>query len=168
MAVLWLFTGTFFLCGQGINVQDIRLYISDVKNNGGKGYYSKFLNTALDDLIIKASNRIDPHTGELSENYKGFRDLAVFVYKYLNKKQKKQEKEKQEDIKKDDLWEQSNMFDKIDDTKKNEYEEYLDDDFVEPIFPPNSEEEVKYNEYLQKIEEDSFNQPIEEHDHYRR
>ena len=44
---------------QGLNVQDIRVYISDVRKNDGKHFYSKALEVAIDDLFYKATFKLD-------------------------------------------------------------------------------------------------------------
>lgn len=150
---------------QGLNVQDIRIYLSDVRNNGGEIFFSNMLETAINDLFHKAVYKIDKKTtGEVKVNYRGLRDLALFIYKY--KDSLKKEKEAKEEIKKDvDEWVQTSIFETPQVTPEFNPEEA---DFNEPDFPPNSEEEREFSTYLEEINEKAFSEPIEEHDHYRR
>lgn len=155
---------------QGLNVQDIRNYLSDVRSNGGKTFYSKSLETAINDLykkaILKEENK---ETGEVKLNYRGLRDLAFFIYKYKNPEIKKEDLQQTMDlgeenkkVSKPEEYEQSDMFDILDDSGKWELSSEGD-----PDFPYNSEEERNYKRYLEELEEKT-NYPIEEHDHYRR
>lgn len=140
---------------QLLNVNDIRLYLGDVRSNGGKSFYSKILDTALDSLFEIAN-----------KNYRGKRDLANFIYNYevkLNKIEKENHETKlnnleQNDIFKIDEGEQLSLFDQV---KKITLSSE-----GEPDFPPNSEEEQEYLNYLEELNNEEFD--IENHDHYRR
>lgn len=69
---------------QGVNVSTIRRYISDVRVSG-RTFEDKYLSSALNDMFIKVITKLDTKTGELKDNYRGLRDLALFVYNYENK-----------------------------------------------------------------------------------
>lgn len=165
---------------QGVNVSDIRMYISDFRSNGEKHFYSRALELALDDMWQKAVFKlVDKQTGEVKENYRGTRDLGMFLYKYektLEKKEEKQEtKVEAKPVKvTEPEWEQTTFFDiwseessKKTDEKENNGKWVLSSE-GEPDFPPNSEEERNYLRYLDELEELANNEPIENHPHYRR
>lgn len=144
---------------QGLNVADIRLYLSDVRNNGGNVFESELLSKALDDLFEKEIIKsIDRSTGELTVNYRGLRNLAIFIYKYVKKIEK--ENNKQE-------WIQNSLFDEREIAyqtnqyflEENEYQSNLSS-AGDPDFPYNSEEEEIYNNYLENL-------PDEYHPHRR-
>ena len=117
------------------NVEDIRRYINDVKHTSTKEpFYSKALNNTLDDVVINASNRINKKTGELRLNYRGIRDLAIFVKKYTENLVKKEY---------EDAMNQETV-------KGFEYNENYD----EPDFAPNSMEEEMYLDYLEELEDE--------------
>lgn len=162
---------------QGTNVSDIRLYLRDVRVNDGKTFYSKALEIAIDDLFNKAIFTLpNKDTGEVKHDYRGFRDLVAFIYKYEKSKEKIEEKiDKKEDAKEtiaNELeWEQTTLFDLINRQNYNVKEEpkkWVLSSEGEPDFPPNSEEERNYLRYLSELEEISNNEPIENHPHYRR
>lgn len=67
---------------QAVNVQDIRCYITDVRSNGGKLFYSNLLDIAINDLFVKAVYNLNNKTGELKINYRGVRDLVIFINRY--------------------------------------------------------------------------------------
>ncbi|MBQ2946719.1 MAG: hypothetical protein IJE04_02595 [Bacilli bacterium] len=161
---------------QGVNVSDIRMYISDVRNNGGNQFYSRSLEIALDDMWKKAVFKlVDRSTGEVKENYRGSRDLGMFLYKYEKTLEKKEEKQEiKEDAKKENRiepqWEQTTLFDLINKQEivVEEPPKMVLSSEGEPDFPPNSEEERNYLRYLEDLEEMANNEPIENHPHYRR
>lgn len=118
-----------------VSINDISVYINQFK--GDKK--SKFLYIALFEIFRQLFYKFNEETKELEFNYKGFRDFCVFYCDYKrNIKLKKNSSNNNSDI------------------------EELDN-FIEPDFPPNSEEERKYSEELNNEEFD-----IENHDHYRR
>ena len=142
---------------QGLNVLDIRLYLSMVRNNGNYDIddLKKLLENALNSLFKKAIFReIESDTGEVKEDYRGLRDLALFIYNFerdLNKKQV--------------INIQSSIFES--DTKDEEITSDDSGKWVlssegDPDFPPNSEEEAQYLRYLEELENS------EEERHYRR
>lgn len=167
---------------QGVNVSDIRMYISDFRSNGEKHFYSRALELALDDMWQKAVFKlVDKKTGEVKENYRGSRDLGMFLYKYEKTLEKKQEAaveikpEVKVEPKKETLvepeWEQTTLFDltnKQKDQVKEEPKKWVLSSEGEPDFPPNSEEERNYKRYLEELDELANNEPIENHPHYRR
>ena len=162
---------------QGVNVSDIRLYVSDFRSNGGYHFYSRGLEIALDDMWEKAVFKlVDKNTGEIKENYRGLRDLGMFLYKYKKSLEKKAEKQeiKVEDKKEtivESEWKQTTLFDLISKQEEKLVEEpkrrVLSSE-GEPEFPPNSEEERNYQRYLEELEEIANNEPIENHPHYGR
>lgn len=159
---------------QGVNVADIRMYISDVRSNGGNLFYSKGLEIALNDMFQKAVLRSpDKKTGEVKENYRGLRDLGMFFYKHdkdLEKKETKQEETQKID---EPEWQQMTMMDLISNQSNaiqepeepKKFELSSDGD---PIFPPNSEEERDYQRYLEELDRLADLEPIENHPHYGR
>lgn len=165
---------------QGVNVSDIRMYISDFRSNGEKHFYSRALELALDDMWQKAVFKlVDKKTGEVKENYRGSRDLGMFLYKYEKTLEKKAEKQETKvEVKNEKVtepeWVQSTFFDiwseessKKTDEKENNGKWVLSSE-GEPDFPPNSEEERNYKRYLEELDELANNEPIENHPHYRR
>lgn len=153
---------------QGLNVQDIRLYLSEVRNNAGLLFKCEYLDKAIEDLwqkaVFKAPNK---KTGEVNINYRGLRDLALFVYKFKTSLEKEEVKE--------DTWEQSNLFEEMIDNQEtifppsHENREYdnvrrITNNDGDPFFPPNSEEEAMYKRYLDELEE----KVLEEQGRYRR
>lgn len=139
---------------QGLNVSDIRIYLSDVRSNGGNQFESKLLSKALDDLFEKAVIKsIDKNTGELSINYRGLRDLAILIHKYEKKLEMKNNNQE---------WIQGSLFDIKENTyqvnnnnifEENEYQSNLSSE-GDPDFPPNSEEDQLYNSYLENLQDE--------------
>lgn len=122
---------------QAINVSDIYIYISDVRSNGGNTFYSTMLNTALDSLFLKATTRLNNKLGEYEINYRGLRDLSIFVSNYEFKKELERKKKIVEFY-----YKEQKTY-----TIPNLNYDALD----EPLFPPNSEEERKYIEYIESL-----------------
>lgn len=150
---------------QGLNVSDIRRYIGDVRTNGGHNFYSRMLEEAINDLYKKAIfKEINKENGEVKFNYRGLRDLGLFIYKYKNKLENKIEKEEKNTK---EEWIQATMFDSIDLNEENDNKWHLSSE-GESEFPPNSEEEKNYLRYLEELEEMGLAENIENHDHYRR
>ena len=95
---------------QGININAIRNYVNEVRVRQDNEFSRKKVDTAINDLYIKALYNLVKNTGELRPNYRGLRDLAVFIYKYkkgIENKEIKKEKEKEINS-----FSQINMFDK--------------------------------------------------------
>lgn len=133
---------------QGTNVNDIRIYLSEVRNNNNQTFYSKHLEIAIDDLFEKAIlKKRDNQTGEVEIDYRGLRDLALLIYKFKSKQANKEEVQKELlEI----VGEQTSLFDeeyvrKFADTVEPEKQttgmiyNYDEDDFA-----PNSEELRNY------------------------
>lgn len=146
---------------QGLNVSDIRLYLSDVRTNGGKSFNSTLLEIAINDLFEKAIIREkNLQTGEVKEDYRGLRDLALFIYKYKKTEQKKQERIEVLEI----VGEQTSLFDEgyvkqlRNIVEKNNNKSWTLSSEGDPDFPYNSEEEREYQRYLENL-------PDEEHPH---
>lgn len=148
---------------QSINVQDIRRYISDVRSNGGNLFESKSLEIAINDLLENAMFKsINRQTGEVKEDYRGLRDLALFVYNF---EKTLENNKKLEETKQDEEWEQISIFDQKIEKTLDEEEIYSERELSpypknwnmgsddEPLFPPNSEEEAMYKRYLDEINE---------------
>ena len=164
---------------QGLNVSDIRHYLSDVRSNAGEPFYSKSLEVAIEDLFKKAVFKSIDRNGEIIENYRGLRDLAIFIYKFKKDLEKKEENKKDlQKIKEENkAWVQSSMFDAeteitnypiLEEPQKDNNGKWILSSEGEPDFPPNSEEEANYKKYLEHLEEISNNESIENHPHYRR
>ncbi len=140
--------GSYKFNPQAVNVSAIRLYIIDVRSNGGRPFYSKSLDIALDGLIERAITRQDGFSEQnLKENYRGLRDLAILVHDYELNTKKLERKTENEEI--------QNNYSNI----PREY--YVDG---EPMFPPNSEEEANYFRTLEELGE----MDIEDHPHFNR
>lgn len=168
---------------QKYNILHITAYINTVKANDGKHFYSEDLIRALKNLCEMASTRLIKETGELKENYRGCRDLGMFLYKSADLLAKKEQKQKINNKKETVIqyeWEQNSLFDFDVENDQNNIENNQDDieayrsedwplvENEEPYFPPNSEEEMEYIKYLDELEEKANNEPIENHPHYKR
>lgn len=151
-------TGSAKYNPQLLNVSDIRNYLGYVRTTGiHSSEVQDMLNKALNDLFIKAIGELDRNSGEFKYNYRGLRDLARFVFRYIETKKLEELKtqikeevkiEKKEEIKREFkpyIGEQLNFFD-----NPPILEEDIDD-YEEPLFPPNSEEEKMYNDYEAKL-----------------
>lgn len=125
---------------QGLNVNDIRLYLSDVRRSGII-HHSKMLDAAIEDLFKKAVFKIDKSTCKFKVNYRGLRDLALFIYKYELQKDLL-DKQKNDD----QTWDQPTLFDLF----ENEKSSVLSSD-GDPDFPYNSEEEAMYKKYEEHL-----------------
>ena len=114
------------------NVQVLRGYVNDVRFSSDKEpFFSQVIYNALEDIFLKAVlKKVDKKTGEVDINYRGLRDLSLFIKNYFDK-----------------LLEKEISYDLHDDIRKFEYSE----DYQEPDFPPNSEEEDMYLDYLEKL-----------------
>ena len=130
---------------QALNVSDIRTYLSSVRDK--KAHPSKLLDIALDDLFVKAVFKVDKKTGVVEVNYRGLRDLALFIYKFESDLQKN----KPEENKDNESWTQGSLFDMV------QNESFSEDSILsshdEPDFPPNSEEEARYKAYVERLDE---------------
>jgi len=136
---------------QSMNISDIKLYIREVRKNGGYAFYSKLLDFALDDLFIKAITRKNKQ--QYIINYRSLRKLGLFMYRYEEKQKMQAYKESLEAIKKTQDFSQLNIFDSIKYNEQNNKEFDVNDDDYEPYFPPNSEEERMYNDYMEHLGE---------------
>ncbi len=96
---------------QGTNVLDIRNYLSDVRQS--KPFESKMLDIAINDLFEKAVYKINYKTGEAKINYRGLRDLALFISNYEKTINLKEVKNKLENSFKKFEGEQIGLFEKI-------------------------------------------------------
>lgn len=151
---------------QGLNVSDIRLYLSDVRANGGYTFNSRLLETALNDLFLKAISTLNKSTGELKINYRGLRDLVVFVSRFESKENLKLEKEELSNLQQNDSFEEEQItFSDIIQEKTNG--KWILSSEGDPDFPPNSEEEANYLRYLEKLQEIE-DYDIEDNSHYTR
>ena len=116
------------------NVQVLRGYVNDVRFSESKEpFFAQRVYDALNDIIIKAIYKINPKTGEVKLNYRGLRDLALFIKKYTDKLLDIELNEKKDNI------------------SRFEY----NDNYDEPDFPPNSDEEEMYLNYLESLPDES-------------
>lgn len=116
------------------NVQILRGYINDVRfSESGEPFFAQRVYDALNDIIIKAVYRVNEKTGEIKVNYRGFRDLALFIKKYTDK-----------------------LLDKELEgyTEKNDSKFTYNENYDEPDFPPYSEEEEMYLKYIDSLEDE--------------
>lgn len=161
---------------QGVNVSDIRMYISDVRSNGGNLFYSRGLEVALNDMFQKAVLKApDKKTGEVKENYRGLRDLAMFFYKYEKELEKKEAKQEEVQNAVEPEWQQMTMMELMNSQNnttpvdvEEEPKKFELSSEGDPLFPPNSEEERDYQRYLEHLEKLADAEPIENHPHYGR
>lgn len=125
------------------NVAALRRYINDVRFSSTKeAFYVDYISKALDDIFAKAVFKVNKKTGEIGLNYRGLRDLALFVKKYIDNENRK---------------EYESTFDNKEEYSLNRFE--YNDNYDEPDFPPNSEEEDYYLNYLESLptEESDYN-----------
>lgn len=125
------------------SICDLNTFVKDYYNDNIYNDSYTMKNDALADVFSKYAYS---KTGKT--NYNNCRKLSIFIEGYI----KNRLKGKQKIIE----GEQLNMF--------NE-NIVAEDDYEEPLFPPNSEEEAMYNKYLETLNKKTN---IEEHDHYRR
>lgn len=126
------------------NVQVLRGYLNDVRFSESKEpFFAQRVHDALSDILKKAvlkydrennKLKVDKKTGEVEINYRGLRDLALFVKKYIDSLLAKE-------YEKDDFSKDISNF------------EYSDN-YSEPDFPLNSEEEDMYLSYLESLEDE--------------
>lgn len=157
----------------------ITKYMEDTKKVG-YAYPSDVIYNALSELFKRVISREIKTTDntkkrEYEVNYSLFRDLATFVYKYDNHIEEEFEDAREMFEEEDPLiesykGEQIGIFDSpIKEPKKEEkasdglfdpdfeYNPDVDeDDFEEPLFPPNSEEEKRYNAYMDSLPYEDF------------
>ena len=139
------------------NVSDIRLYLYDVINNTDCDFEEhKLLETAINCLYKNAVFKVDTRTGIHQINYRGLRDLALFVYSF----QKEKKFENMENC-------QTFQMKLLDFLEENNFQQNIQHLSSEgdPDFPPNSEEEAKYLKYLEELENTEIY--IEDYQHYR-
>ena len=67
------------------NVHLLRNYINEVRfSNNNEAFFSKQVYDAMEDIFIRAIiKKINNKTGEVEINYRGLRDLAIFVKNYI-------------------------------------------------------------------------------------
>ena len=130
---------------QKINVQVLRGYVNEVRFSSTKEpFYSQRVYDTLEDIFLKAIiNRINNQTGEVDINYRGLRDLALFVKKYIDAL----------------IIRETKIEDRTDEIRRFEYNENYD----EPDFPPNSEEEDMYLTYLENLQDEEPDYISSEH-----
>ena len=122
------------------NVAALRRYINDVRFSSTKeAFFADYVIKALDDIFAKAVYKINKNTGEAEINYRGLRDLALFTKRYTDGLLKKE-------------YEDTMKAEKINGFEYNE-------NYDEPDFAPNSEEEEMYLSYLESLkdEESDYN-----------
>lgn len=140
---------------QFLNVSDINIFLSDVRSNGGDVFYPNYMYIALYELFKEAIYKIEkkPDKNKVSLNYRGYRDLINFIYKYkldnnLIKKNNTDEELKQ--MKLEQIEEPLIISHSYTDRLENEEEMY------EEGFAPNSEELKAYKEYLASLPDEYY------------
>ncbi len=123
------------------SICDLKTFVKDYYSDNIYNDSYTMRNEALNDIFDKYAYS---KTGKI--NYNNCRKLAVLIDEYTKSRLKK----KQEII---------------DGKQLQIFNDDMDDDYEEPLFPPNSEEEAMYNKYLESLNQDTN---IEDHDHYRR
>lgn len=123
------------------SICDLKTFVKDYYSDNIYNDSYTMRNEALNDIFNKYAYS---KTGKI--NYNNCRKLAVLIDEYTKSRLKK----KQEII---------------DGEQLQIFNDDIDDDYEEPLFPPNSEEEAMYNKYLESLNQDTN---IEDHDHYRR
>lgn len=116
---------------QQTNIKALNNYI----NNPKRDPKSKDISIILYECFRRIFYKFDHKEKTLKFNYKGYRDFAVF---YIDFKEKYNSKKNEENI-------------------SNDAKDSVDD-YIEPVFPPNSEELREYQKYLDNL-------PDEEHPH---
>lgn len=143
------------------NVADIRLYLSNVRSNGGETFESALLTNALDSLLVMEVFKPVNYNGEAIEDYRGLRKLIFLIDNYEKKKMKNKEESTEK-------WVQGTLYDmEIDSIPIKIDNEEVEDEFEtnlssagDPDFPYNSEEEQMYQAYIEGL-------PDEYHPHKR-
>lgn len=123
------------------SICDLKTFIKDYYSDNIYNDSYAMKNEALNDIFDKYAYS---KTGKI--NYNNCRKLAVLIDEYTKSRLKK----KQETI---------------DGEQLQIFNDDIEDDYEEPLFPSNSEEEAMYNKYLESLNQDTN---IEDHDHYRR
>lgn len=136
-------------------------FLDGVKKNNGRPqiYYEERLTNTINDML----NRIFKYNPNdtLSElNYNSIRKFGIFLYNYKLKLE--QQKEKNE------IDSQLSLFDYFKNSSNNDIIKVEEDDFEEPPFPPNSEEEKNYERYLEHLNEYPENFSFDEHQSYKK
>jgi len=98
---------------QSANVLDIRCYINELKN--GYSISTTILDIALNDLCKKAMYKKDKKNDKSKLNYRGLRDLGLFIYRFEKldflTSSKNSVQENKQETKKIILGDQMNLFD---------------------------------------------------------
>lgn len=142
---------------QLINVRDINMFLSDVRSNGGHVFYPNYMYVAMYELFKTAMYNIEknPSKNKVKFNYRGFRDLVNFIYKYKLEKNLIN-KENYNDMTEKITFEQKVAMLEND---NNHYYDILNNEEIiyENGFPPNSEELRNYKKYLESLPEEYYN-----------
>ena len=140
---------------QLINVSDINMFLSDVRSNDGGVFYPNYMYIAMYELFKEAIYKIEkkPDKNKVSLNYRGYRDLINFIYKYkldnnLIKKNNTDEELKQ--MKLEQIEEPLIISHSYTDRLEKEEEMY------EEGFAPNSEELISYKKYLESLPDEDY------------
>ena len=137
-----------FVPVQKQNILELKAYLSQSKIDSNNIIANIALFELLKRILLKKETNKYNQDEDYAINYRGLRDLAFIIYRYNEKNRLKKLKRQLE-------------------TGKTETASHIGEeqcDFIfqeEPDFPYNSEEEKKYQKYLENL-------PDEEHPHYRR
>ena len=140
---------------QFINVSDINMFLSDVRSNGGHVFYPNYMYIVMYELFKEAIYKIEkkPDKNKVSLNYRGYRDLINFIYKYKldNNLIKKNNTDKElKQMKLEQIEEPLIISHFYTDRLENEEELY------EEGFAPNSEELISYKKYLESLPDENY------------
>lgn len=163
----------------------INLYLSDVSANSEVPFYVKLLTDSVITIINQSCTKYNPKTKSYNLYYKGLRDLAMFVYnddilknlKHIEKLTKEDLYKAKEEIKTnqkkflDGQMSLEDIFKSNNDTTSNilnnSLTEIEEDDYEEPLFPPNSEEERMYLEYMENLPDEFCSEEDEDEDNFK-
>ncbi|MDO4962573.1 MAG: hypothetical protein Q4E75_00510 [bacterium] len=121
------------------NILSLRYYVNVLKSDQVNDDLRENVYYIIENIIKKATTKSsDLKIEGYKENYRGLRDLGLFVYGYINKKEKQ--------IKK------YNNKEKTDNDYKNHMNMTFESLDSELLFPPNSSEEDMYLKYLDELE----------------
>lgn len=139
---------------QFLNVSDINIFLSDVRSNGGDVFYPNYMYIALYELFKSAMYKIEknPDKNIVKLNYRGYRDLVNFIYKYKLDKNLIEKNNIDDEVEQMKLEQIETSF-SIDNNRSYDYNEEI---MYEEGFAPNSEELKAYKNYLESLQGEDF------------
>lgn len=149
------------------NINNLRLYLSDLKKDGEKAlsYNSELIDHTITELIKLATNKKDKKNNSYKFNYRGYRDLALFLYNFQKIEQLNRVKEVISDT---ETLNKEKIEIKSEEISKGNDKWVLSSE-GDPVFPFNSEEERMYKRQQEEELEEWYQRQQEEiKERYRR